>query len=316
MELLDVNKEPCRLSFNSEVKNMEFFEIIGDMDLGVYKDPKKRDAILLSIGKELFKNQSILGNEKFAKKPEESRVLSQEEINTLLTAINIRTFENIETFEKYLLERQYKPEKPYGVFDKNVAVCRFFDHTKGSENILEEIRQKNEAQGFGNIKIPNTNITLLNYSFCPKCKTIYSFHEVMDYYMNPKPDTLFKNRANQYREDTRVCCRECNAYFLPSLVLSDGTPRNEVQFLCRAQTIDAIEKYFYEKNVNVLTRNNENVIQRGNLKAIRNDVYLKDLEERQTLVSNMLQHTPINLMMNLIDGTNVEKGDIVFNQWK
>jgi hypothetical protein len=88
MELLDVNKEPCRISFNSEVKNMEFFEIIGNMDLSVYNDPEKRDAILLSIGKELLKNQSILDNEKFAKKSEESRVLTQEEIDALLTAID------------------------------------------------------------------------------------------------------------------------------------------------------------------------------------------------------------------------------------
>jgi hypothetical protein len=224
-------------------------------------------------------------------------------------------FENIETFEKYLLERQYKPEKPYGVFDKDIAVCRFFNHAKESENILEEIRQKNESQGYGNISIPNTSITLLNYSFCPKCKTIYSFREVMDYYMNPKPDAIFKSRARQYREDTRVCCRVCDTYFLPSLVLSDGTPRNEVQFLCRPQTIDAIEKYFLQKNVKALTKKSENITQRGNLKAIRNDVFLKDLANRQTLVSNMLQHTPVNLMMNLIDGTNVEKGDIVFNQW-
>jgi hypothetical protein len=134
--------------------------------------------------------------------------------------------------------------------------------------------------------------------------------------MNPKPDALFKSRAKQYREDTRVCCRVCDTYFLPSLVISDGTPRNEVQFLGRVQTIDAIEEYFLQQNVKALTKKNENIIQMGNLKAIRNDVYLKDLEDRQTLVSNMVQHTPINLMMNLIDGTNVEKGDIVFNQWK
>jgi hypothetical protein len=30
----------------------------------------------------------------------------------------------------------------------------------------------------------------------------------------------------------------------------------------------------------------------------------------------MLQYTPINLIKNLIDGTNVEKGDLLFNQWE
>jgi hypothetical protein len=245
-------------------------------------------------------------------------ILSQDEIDQLLSGFGVnrkRPFESIEIFEEYLCNRNYEPDKLYGFFNKNIAVCKFFD-TKDSENILEEIKQKNEAQGFGNIKIPNTDITLINYSFCPKCKTIYSFGEVMNYYMNPKPDTIFGNLVRQYREDTRVYCRICNTYFLPSLIISDGTPKNEVQFLCRAQTINAIEKYFLQNNVNVLTKKSENIIQKDNLKAIRNDVYLKDLEKRQTLIANMLQYTPINSMMNLIDGTNIEKGDLLFNQWE
>jgi hypothetical protein len=249
-----------------------------------------------------------------------TKVLTQEEIDQLLMAIDAcdsqnNSFENIEAFEEYLLKREYEPEKPYGVFDTDIAMCRFFD-IKNNENILEDIRQKNEEQGLGNIKITNTNIMLINYSFCPMCRTIYSFKDVMDYYMNPKPDAKFRNRTSQYREDTRVCCRVCNTYFLPSLVISDGTPKNEVQFLCRVQTADAIEKYFLENNIRVLTKKSENIIQSDNVKAIRNDVYLKDLEKRQTLISNMLQYTPINLMMNLIDGTNVEKGDLLFDRWK
>jgi hypothetical protein len=245
---------------------------------------------------------------------------SQEESDQLSTSVNIddeeNAFDNIEAFEKYLLKCDYDRDSPYGsidIFDNDLTVCKFFA-TKGNENILEEIRQKNEAQEFGNIKIPNTDITLINYSFCPKCKTIYSFGEVMNYYMNPKPDTIFKNEARQYREDTRVHCWVCNTYFLPSLIISDGTPKNETQFLCRTQTINAIEELFLQDNVKVLTKKHKNIIQRGNLKAIRNDVCLKDLERRQTLIANMLQYTPINSMMNLIDGTNVEKGDLLFNQ--
>jgi hypothetical protein len=134
--------------------------------------------------------------------------------------------------------------------------------------------------------------------------------------MNPKPDTRYKNRAWQSREDTRFYCNVCNTYFLPSLIITDGTPRNEVQFLCRTQTIDAVEKYFFQNNIRVLTKKNKNIIQKGGLKAIRNDVFLKDLETKPTLISNILQYTPINLMRNLIDGTNIEKGDLLFNQWK
>jgi hypothetical protein len=242
-----------------------------------------------------------------------AEVLSQDEIDQLLTPVLIakNAFESIEAFEKYLLNRKYEPEKPYGIFDQDIVMCKFFD-AKDNEKILSEIKQRNEEQGFGNIKIPNTKIMLINYSFCPKCKTIYSFSEVMDYYMNPKLDTRYKNRAWQARTDTRFYCKICNTYFLPSLIISDGTPRNEVQFLCRTQTIDAIEKYFFKDNIRVLTKKDKNILHQNGLRAIKNDVLLKDLDKRPTLVSNMLQYTPIYLIKSLIDGTNVEKGDLLF----
>ena len=133
--------------------------------------------------------------------------------------------------------------------------------------------------------------------------------------MNPKPDPRFSNRARQYRDDTRVYCKNCDSYFLPSLVISDGTPKNEVQFLCRSQTIEAIEKYFKQINMYVLTRRKKNIVQRGNLRAIKNDVYIKDMEKKPTLITNMIQYTPYKYILNLIDGTNVEKGDLLFNAW-
>jgi hypothetical protein len=248
-----------------------------------------------------------------------AEVLSQDEIDQLLTAINagdsINSFENIEAFEEYLTKRKHTPEKPYGVFDEDISICRFFDSSK-NENLLEDIKRKNEEQGYGNIKIPNINITLINYSFCPNCKTIFSFKEITEYYMNPKVDHKYKNRAHQYREDTRVHCNNCSAYFLPSLIISDGAPKNEVQFLCRVQTIDAVEKYFSRKSVRVLTKDKKNIIQKGNKKAIKNDVFIKDLDEKPTLVTNIVQYTPYNLIINLIDGTNVEKGDLLFNEWE
>ncbi|MCL2042499.1 MAG: hypothetical protein FWG89_00010 [Treponema sp.] len=248
-----------------------------------------------------------------------TEVLSQDEIDQLLTAINSdsssNAFNGIEAFEQYLTKRTFKPEKPYGIFDKDISICRYFD-SGSNENILADIKRKNEEQGYGNIKIPNTNITLINYSFCHKCKTIFSLKEVTEYYMNPKPDPRFSNRARQYRDDTRVYCKNCDSYFLPSLVISDGTPKNEVQFLCRSQTIEAIEKYFKQINMYVLTRRKKNIVQRGNLRAIKNDVYIKDMEKKPTLITNMIQYTPYKYILNLIDGTNVEKGDLLFNEWK
>jgi len=187
-----------------------------------------------------------------------TQVLTQDEINQLLTAINAGNeegngFESIEYFEEYLTKRKHNPEKPYGIFDKDVSICKFFD-SWNSDNLLADIMKKNEEQGMGNIKIPNTNITLINYSFCPRCNSIFSFMEVLNYYKKPKPDTRYKNKAHQSRNDTRVFCCNCNSYFLPSLVISDGTPKNEVQFLCRVQTIEAVEKYMLSKNTKVLTK--------------------------------------------------------------
>jgi hypothetical protein len=249
--------------------------------------------------------------------------LSQDEIDALLDAINNggiygpgkkSAFESIEAFEEYLTSRKFAPDVPYGLFETDVFICRFFD-SKNNENTLAEIKKKNEEEGFGNIKIQNTEIELINYSFCPNCKTVFSFNELMKYYENPKPDVNYKSRAHQYREDTRVCCCNCDAYFMPSLIILDGTPKNEVQFLCRIQTINAVEKYFLGKRLRVLTKNAANIMQNGNLKAIKNDVFLKGLEKKPTLITNMLQYTPINLMQNFIDGTNVEKGDLLFNEW-
>jgi len=246
-----------------------------------------------------------------------AEVLTQEEIDQLLTAIapgdDFPDF-TIEKFEEYLLKRNHEKEKPYGIFDKNITMCRYFDGGK-NESILQDIKQKNEEQKMGNIKIPNTNITLLNYSICYNCKAIFSFKEITEYYMNPKPDALFSSRASQYRKDTRVCCKNCNTYFLPSLVIADGTPKNEVQFLCRTQTIEAVEKYFLQENIRVLTRNKDNIVHKGNLQAIKNDVYLKKLHKKPTLITNMIQYTPYNYIMNFIEGTNVKKGDLLFDQW-
>jgi hypothetical protein len=247
-------------------------------------------------------------------------VLSQDEIDQLLTAISSgdgeSSFESIiEAFEESLIKRKFEPEKPYGIFDKDVAVCKFYE-SKGNENILEEIKRRNEEQGLGNIKIPNTKITLINYSFCPSCKTVYSFSDLVNYYVNPKPDENYKSKAFQYREDTRICCNNCGAYFIPSLIISDGTPKNEVQFLCRVQTINAVEKYFLNKGIFVLTRKNANIVQNKNLKAIKNDVFLKSLEAKPTLITNMLQYTPVNLMLNFINGSNVKNGDLLFGEFR
>jgi hypothetical protein len=124
----------------------------------------------------------------------------------------------------------------------------------------------------------------------------------------------------QYREDTRAFCNECGAYFLPALVIADGTPKNEVQFLCRVQTANTIESFYRNKGKEVLSAKKENIMKRDEggktLRAIRNDVSLKQMSPKPTLISNLLQYTPANLVLNLIDGSNLQKGDVLFGAWQ
>jgi len=70
------------------------------------------------------------------------------------------------------------------------------------------------------------------------------------------------------------------------------------------------------KNINVLTKEKNNIVYKDNLRAIKNDVSIMDLEKKPTLITNIIQYTPINLIMNFIDGTNAEKGDLLFDEWK
>jgi hypothetical protein len=50
--------------------------------------------------------------------------------------------------------------------------------------------------------------------------------------------------------------------------------------------------------------------------GILNDVLLKELEPKPTLISNLLQYTPANLALNLLDGSNVRKGDLLYGAWE
>ncbi|MCL2232156.1 MAG: hypothetical protein FWB99_03665 [Treponema sp.] len=224
--------------------------------------------------------------------------------------------------EQFLTGRLEQREKPYGIFEADVTMCRFFG-TSGAEELLADIEGKNREQGEGNYQIPGTSITLINFSVCPKCGAVFSFQDLKAYYGSPRPDPAFKNGREQYRNDTRVFCYPCETYFLPALVISDGTPVNEVQFLCRMQTVEAIEKYYAQKGRRVLTKKAGNIIPHGNMAGrktavVLNDILLEDLQERPALISNIIQYTPANLALNMIEGTNVEKKDILFGiqEWK
>lgn len=247
-----------------------------------------------------------------------SQVLSPFEIDLLLTRINSLTpLGRIEVFESALANRKIELKKSWytGETTAEIKIRSRVFYFKDGELMLADIERKSKELNMGIVIIPNTSIKLINYSICPNCKTVFPIKDLMEYYNNPKPATVSKNRGHQIREDARVCCSECTKYFLPALVLSDGRPENEVQFLSRDETVIAIEKFFLEKGQKVLSRNKDNIIRGEGYSTIRNDVELQKLESKPTLISNMLYYTPLDLMANLIDGTNVEKGDILFGKW-
>jgi len=293
----------------------EDMEYMGPVRLIDVNDSKLK---ILLIIKHLFNTGEIPRPEDF---------FIQDNIENLLhvnmSSINYdNVFKDINEFSAFLLNR-HEPEKQYGfshsIFEK-ITMCHFFE-TKGSDNILADIERKNKEQSMGNFQIPNTNIKLINFSICPKCRHIFSFKDLINYYANPKPDAIFKDSTEQFREDTRVLCNECNTYFLPALVISDGTPKNEVQFLCRVQTSNAIENFYINKyGKEILSKNKNNHLENKSngkiVKALRNDVLLKKLSPKPTLVSNLLQYTPAHLALNLIDGSNIEKGDVLYGAWQ
>jgi hypothetical protein len=226
-------------------------------------------------------------------------------------------FDSAEEFAAYLTWN-HPPERLYGYgnLERDVTMCRF-SATKGGENLLADIERKNKSDGMGNAVIPGTNITLINFSVCPKCGHVFSFKDLRGYYLHPRPDPAFKNTADQFRNDTRVFCAECGTYFIPSLVIADGIPKTETQFLCRTQTMHAIEDFYRMRGIKVLSRNRGNIVRRKKkCMGILNDVLLKEMESKPALISNLLQYTPPNLALNLLDGSNVRKGDLLYGSWE
>ena len=228
-------------------------------------------------------------------------------------------YPSLENFANYLLTRNSdSATNPYGIFDGEATVIRFSEHKNGEE-ILADIERRNAEENMGNIAIPNTGIKLINFSLCPRCAKVFSYKDLSDYYANPKRDARYKNMKEQFRSDTRVYCHDCGAYFLPALVVSDGAPKSEQQFLCRIQTMDAIEDFYGKRGTRVLSRNKKNMLLKGQTRTatgIRNDVFIKDMEAKPTLVTNLLQYTPAKYVMNIIDGSNYRKGDMLFGAWQ
>ena len=252
-------------------------------------------------------------------------------------------------FTAYLTRRS-ENETPYGFAAQGTPSSSFFKSQNG-EQALEEITQKNKAEGHESFCIPNTKIQLVNFSVCPECGQTYSFKALMLYNMNPKLDPAYKKgKDSQLRHDARMFCSKCKKYFLPTLLVVEEVPKNEVQFLGIMQTLNAIEDHFEALGYAVLSRNETNLLKSDGittrefrdlkedernsfaaevfahenisppskiLKGIRNDTFLKELESKPMLINNLLQYSnKPEIALNLIQGTNVEKNDVLFGKWR
>jgi len=259
--------------------------------------------------------------------PDTGKVLSDAEIQLLLDSVKggfkADRFENTDHFLKFLKYRNQVEERVYGMMDSDISVCRFFTSANAgnskAENILSDIRAINEKENMGNVKIPDTNIEIINYSPCPKCNAIHSFSDVFNYYMNPTPDPRFKSRAEQYATDTRVQCKECKAYFLPALIVTDGSPKNECQMICRSQTIREVAVFMQtDFKLKTLYLKKENVLEcpaDKSKRAWRNDVDAKLLKKKPGLFTNFLQYTPANNILNFITRRNLQLEEPLYGAW-
>lgn len=168
----------------------------------------------------------------------------------------------------------------------------------------------------GSVLIPGTNIELINYSYCPECKKIFGFKDLYRYFDNPLTDDYYDSRKEQLREDTRVWCNRCGTFFMPSLIIFEGQPRDEAQFLCRFQTVNFIENYIYDTfEKEVLTKNTDNMVFKDNKAAWLNDLDINLLQARPSLLINLIQYTPHFLVQNFILSQNIEKRDVLFGAW-
>jgi hypothetical protein len=136
------------------------------------------------------------------------------------------------------------------------------------------------------------------------------------YYQHPTPDPSFSSLREQMRLDTRVQCKECGEYFLPAIIITDGSPKNEFQMICRSQTLREVSVMMSSKyHLRVLMMKEENIMINGDQAAWRNDVDANLLKERPSLFTNFLQYTPAPLMLDFISKKNLEEREPVYGAW-
>ncbi|MCL2008345.1 MAG: hypothetical protein FWG77_09695 [Treponema sp.] len=287
----------------------------------------------------------------------QQRIKAQEKVLAIIAAQpeyrKLRFLSRFYTFDDFLkaILNRGAGEKPYGFMAEVTPSSSFFKSANG-QKALDEIIKKNKTDNHNSFIIPHAKLQLVNYSECPKCGKVYSYKDLLKNYQNPRPDAGFKKgREAQLREDSRMYCIGCKTYFLPALLLMDETAvKCEYQFLSIMNTLNAIEDHYAEKGFAALSRDWSNLLKSDGvsvrvykdlddearstfatevfspkgmsppskiLRGIRSDIFLKELELRPTLMSNLLQYSSKNeIALNLIQGNNVDNKDTLFGIWR
>jgi len=145
---LEQNKNTGDSSFNNEVNSLEFVQKIGDMEFN--KDYKKRDLFLKKLGEKLFKKLKKRKQRKTNKLNieirRETRILTQEDIDNLLIAVDA----NINRIDLFKINFKLKLRWFFIhcsewkiIFSKNNIVYKF--SIKGIEKI-DYNRKNNETE--------------------------------------------------------------------------------------------------------------------------------------------------------------------------
>lgn len=205
------------------------------------------------------------------------------------------SFSNADDFSRYFDNLQPINNDNYGniIFD-SLDMEPFFKNPLKNENILQDIKLLNERNNYPSKIIPGTKIEIINFSKCPKCGQLYSLKDLNDYFSNPEinPDI---EKSIIYRTDTRFKCEQCKSFFKSRLVISDGSPKSEVQFLCKVQTVNYIEEFYlshYKRTV--LAKNKSNFIWKKDIYKyqLKIDIDFNEMSSNPTLISNFLRHSP------------------------
>ncbi|MBF0103052.1 MAG: hypothetical protein HQK77_19310 [Desulfobacterales bacterium] len=297
------------------------------------------DAFLIPLD-ELNQLESMLIQEVGLYKSDVDKILTEALFNTNFA------FPSMAHFEIFLMQTARPTPKTYGIFEHNAKKIKYVKNHKTAK-IVEQIKELNSKNSMGNVSIPNTGITLTNFSICPVCETVYSYKDVLDYFDQPKLIEGF--HIDELREkETRIFCKHCNTFFLPLLLIENINRgfRDTYPLFSKCHTVYALEMFYLEmigRKVLSLLSNNFRSGHSHRYIHLSNDTNILDLigkpgtylpcytlsindttigdllgrkhshEPNYTILINVIYYSNADILVNFIKGMNQRKNDPMFN---